>query len=239
MRLYQRDIDLIHFVGHFGQADFGHMWTAHFYELKSRNSLDQVLSRLTKAKYLHRMGQRMVKGDGVGSGKTVYQLGTEGIRLITKRGADRPRYTSINEHALTTVDAYIQLVEEERKGRLRIIGYLAEPESHMRLGGVTVRPDLYVEVELTNTGEQLAYWLEIDRDTEGPRQVGDMVRRYTAVFDDWQEASKVLDPLPRVLFLSSSEQAAWRLQKGVAGLLGVHGDVFLFDQLEGWAERVK
>lgn len=238
MRLTARDASILHSLDRFGQLDAGHIWRLHFPGLKSRTSWDQVSQRLLKDKYIARMGRRMVMGDGSGSGKSVFQLGAEGWRFLGKRGVFRPRFTAVSEHRLKIADAFMELCAEEDAGRIKIRGYYTEPDTHMKLAGVTVRPDFYVDIELIAASEQHRYWLEIDRDNESRTEIERKARDYVAVYDGWREVREVLDPIPRVLFLSDTEIGRNNLEGYLKGRRGAYEGMITVDDLQGWAGRI-
>ena len=238
MRLTQRDADILHSLDHFGQLDSGHIWDLHFHGLKSKKSWDQVSSRLTRDRFIVKLGRRMVMGDGAGSGKAVYQLGAEGARFLGRRGAFRLRFSAVSEHRLKVADAFTELRALEHAGMIKLLGYLCEPDSHMRLAGVTVRPDLFVDFQDIGRGVQIRLWLEIDRDKENRPQIEAKIRDYVHVFDDWQTVREVLDPIPRVVFLADSEIGRHNLLGYLKGKTGDWPDLFVVDDLAGWAARL-
>lgn len=241
VRITSRDLDILHSLDRFGQLDSGHLWMLHFQGLKDTRSLEHVRKRLVAHKLIAKLGRRAVAAGGAGSGKEVYQLGPEGARILGKRGAFRPRYSAVREHSMQVGDAWAELCRAEEAGRLKVLGYLTEPDCHMKLAGVTVRPDLYVDLLLD--GEQLRYFVEVDRDKENRGDIERKVRDYVAVFDNWQEVREVLDPLPRVLFLSGSDIGRHNLASYLKGRTKAQSqdwaDMFLIDDPSGWADRIQ
>ena len=237
MRLTSRDDSLLQSLDRFGQLDSGHIWDLHFSDCKSKTSWDQVAKRLMKGKYIVRMGRRMVLGDGAGSGKAVYQLGATGWQWLNKRGVYRARFTSVSEHRLKVADAFSELCKREDMGEIKIRGYYTEPDSHMQLAGVTVRPDLFVDLELVATSEQLRLWIEIDRDKENRPQIERKLRDYVSVYRGVTKAE--MDPVPAVLFLADTEIGLTNLKNYMHGNLGEFEELITVDHIDGFAERLK
>lgn len=237
MRLTDRDARILHSLDRFGQLDAGHIWQLHFTGLKSRTSWDQVVGRLLDGKYLHRLGSRNAKGQG--SGKMVYQLGVEGQRYVRKRATNRPRFSAVYEHRLAIADVYVELMAEEATGRITLLSYFTEPDCHMSLAGVTVRPDFYAVIRNNETGRQGALWVEVDRDKENRPEIERKVGDYVAVLADWENTQKALGTLPSVLFLADTEVGRNNLMSYLRSVDEAYKAYFLVDDLKGWATRLK
>lgn len=236
MRLTTRDADLLHSLDRFGQLDSGQIWTAHFPGLKSKKSWEDVYTRLERQKFIARMGRRMLRGDAKGSAPLVWQLDVEGLRFLGKRGTLRRRYAAVSEHRLRVADAFLSLCAEEDAGKLKILGYFTEPDCHMKLAGVTVRPDLYVVIRIGEE-EPIALWLEIDRDKENRPEIQRKVRDYMTVLKAWQEVQKELGYVPNVLFLADTEIGRFNLESYLRNKTEGFESYFGVDDLDGWAGR--
>ncbi|WP_160665108.1 replication-relaxation family protein [Pseudarthrobacter sp. ATCC 49987] len=237
MRLSNRDADILHSLDRFGQLSAGHIWQLHFSVLKSKTSWDNVAKRLVRDKFIVRMGRRQVQGDGKGSGPAVYQLGAVGWQYLGKRGKFRPRFTAISEHRLRVADVFAQLCEREDRGEIKIRGYYCEPDTHMRLAGVTVRPDFFVELELTDKSELVSLWIEVDRDNESRIEIEKKIREYIAVFDGVRPGE--IETVPSVLFLAETDIGLRNLQGYMHGKLGAYEHMFELMHIEGFANKVK
>jgi hypothetical protein len=179
----------------------------------------------------------MVMGDGKGSGAAVYQLGANGWLFLAKRGKFRPRFTAVSEHRLKVADAFAQLCEQEDAGLIKIRGYYTEPDTHMKLAGVTVRPDFFVDLELVTTSEQLRLWIEVDRDKENRPDIEKKLRDYVAVYRGVTKAE--IDPVPEVLFLADTDLGLMNLKNYMHGKLGEYEHLFKLDHIEGFAARLE
>ena len=238
MRLTDRDADILHSLDRFGQLTTGHIRRLHFPDNKSNTSLDRVAARLVRDKFITRMGRRQVQGDGKGSGQAVYQLGAVGWQYLGKRGKFRPRFTAISEHRLRVADVFQQLCEREDRGEIKIRGYYCEPDTHMRLAGVTVRPDFYVEYDPVDaTDETRALWIEVDRDNESRVEIEKKIREYLSVFDGVTEED--IDIVPRVLFVAETDIGLRNLQGYMHGKLGEYGHMFELMHIDGFANRLE
>lgn len=198
MRLTARDVAIIESVNRFGQLSSGHVWRFHF-DNTNRNSLDRVLRRLTALKLLARIERRMVGGDRGGSGQYVYQLGAMGHDYLGKRGKFAPAHRTVKRHILEIADAFADFRDAERAGDVKILSYLTEPDSHMEIVGVTVRPDLFIEVELIGRGEGVSLWLEIDRGFEGPGVIAAKVSGYVQIMAN--ATSGDIETVPAIVFV--------------------------------------
>lgn len=237
MRLTSRDASILDSLDRFGQLSSAHIWQQHFPGLKSKTSWDQVCTRLIDGKYIIRMGRRMLMGDSKGSAPAVYQLGPNGWLFLGKRGKFRPRFTAVSEHRLKVADAFAQLCEQEDAGAIKIRGYYTEPDTHMKLAGVTVRPDFFADIELIATSEQLRLWIEVDRDKENRPEIERKLRDYVAVYRGVTKAE--IDPVPEVLFLADTDLGLMNLKNYMHGKLGEYEHLFKLDHIEGFAKRLE
>ena len=237
MRLTGNHAEIIRSLDRFGQLDSHHIRRLHFPTAKSRTSFARAQAQLVRDKFIVRMGQRTVQGDGKGSGPAVYQLGVNGWQYLGKRGKFRPRFTAISEHRLRVADVFQQLCEREDRGEIKIRGYYCEPDTHMRLAGVTVRPDFYVELELLEESELLSYWIEVDRDNESRQEIEKKLREYVAVFDG--VTADEIEVVPRVLFVAETDIGLRNLQGYMHGKLGEYGHMFELMHIEGFADKLK
>lgn len=209
MLTLDRDRQIVLTVGRFGQLTTEHLASLHFHGITSRTPLDRALKRLVERRYLARIERRMVGGTGAGSGQYVYQLGSAGWTLVGRLGRYYP-YRAINYHTLAIADAYIELLELERSGRIEIAGLLTEPDSWRTIAGVELRPDLYVEVYKHFPERTLALWLEVDMGTERPKQIKDKLAMYWHAYENSDETTMPPDSV--VAFLSPDEERAKALR---------------------------
>lgn len=237
MRINARHEDILHSLDRFGQLDSRHIQQLHFPTAKSRTSFARAQERLVDDKFIVRMGQRAVSGAGKGSGPAVYQLGAVGWQYLGKRGKFRPRFTAISEHRLRVADVFAQLCDREDRGEIKIRGYYCEPDTHMRLAGVTVRPDFFVELELTDKSEVVVLWIEVDRDNESRIEIEKKLREYVAVFDGVQPGE--IETVPSVLFLAETDIGLRNLEGYMHGKLGAYEHMFELMHIAGFADKIK
>lgn len=180
MTLQERDNQLLRTVARFKQISSKQIATLLFQTSGSATSQRRALDRLLDRGYLARVEHRLVGGVRGGSGQYVYQLGSRGWAQYI--GGKYLLRRSVDYHALAIVDAFIALIELERKGLLKIIGVSTEPDCWLSFSGVELRPDLYIELEAD--GPRRKFWIEIDQGTEGQRQVLGKLSAVPRAFDN-------------------------------------------------------
>ncbi|MDR6794708.1 hypothetical protein J2X12_004144 [Pseudarthrobacter oxydans] len=134
-------------------------------------------------------------------------------------------------------DAFAELCKREDKGEIKVRGYYTEPDSHMKIAGVTVRPDFFADLELVATSEQLRLWIEVDRDKENRPEIERKLRDYVAVYTGVTKDE--IDPVPAVLFLADTDLGLVNLENYMHGKLGEYEHLFSVDHIEGFADRLK
>lgn len=209
MLILDRDRQIVLSVGRWRQLASAHIFALHFHELASTEPMYRALKRLVEGKYLARIERRVVGGTGAGSGQYVYQLGREGWRLYGREGKYWP-YRAIDYHTLGIADAYIELLEMEREGRVEILASTTEPESWVRLAGTDLRPDLFVEVGDLSRGRRVSLWLEIDMGTERQSKIKDKLANYWHVYQNVSEEQ--LEVFPLVVFIAPDAMRARELR---------------------------
>jgi Replication-relaxation len=198
--LSSRDKAVVSLVGAFRQLTAGHIRELAFAEVSSQTPLDRTLKRLVERKYLMRL-HRLVGGTQGGSAQYVYQLGRQGWRLLGRAGEYwAPR--AVNLHALAIADCLVKLKIVEKAGALEVASFTTEPACHVRVGGLLLTPDAFVELKLGDGGERLISWLEVDRGTEHLSTIQEKCERYwkASISGQWD------DHFPFVLFVVPDEQ---------------------------------
>ncbi|WP_437770648.1 replication-relaxation family protein [Arthrobacter sp. KNU40] len=236
MRLTTRDADIIRSVDQFGQLAAGHIWDLHFYNNQWKNSIDRVLQRLVRDKFLSRVERRLVGGNGGGSGQYVYQIGPSGWDFLGKRGKYVPPHRTVKHHHIEIADAFIEVLAEVRSGRLKLLNYLTEPNTHMTLSGITIRPDLFVDVEFVDQGLAAGYWIEVDRGFESLSTIGDMVIRYLKAHDS--STTSDFEAFPLVWFLVPDEQRKHNIEGVIRREAGERAKMFEVHLAKGFAEKI-
>jgi len=180
----------------------------HFADVGARERR-RVLARLVERRYLARLARR-IGGVRAGSAGATFALGTLGQRLTDGTGPargyriERPWTPGLAflDHALAVTDVVVQLVEAERRGRLRVAAYHAEPGAWRRFLGLhgapeTLKPDLWLHVRIDGCDD---FWfVEVDRGTESPRALARKCEQYRRYWTSGQEQHRT-GVMPRVLF---------------------------------------
>lgn len=207
MLMLDRDRQIVMSVGRFRQLSTAHVFAMHFQGAKSTTRLKSALKRLVESKYLSRLERRPVGGRGAGSGQYVYQLGREGWKLY---GHEQKfwTYRAIDHHTIAIADAYVELLDLEHEGRIEIIQANTEPESWMTVGGVQLRPDLFVEVQDIARGRRGKMWLEIDMGTERQAKIREKLAAYWNAYQNVEG----MESFPRVVFLAPDATRARELR---------------------------
>lgn len=215
MLILDRDRQLVLSVARFQQLTAGHLRSIHFPDHLSNTPLDRTLKRLVERRFLARIERRMIGGNGAGSGHYVYQLGSAGWALVGREGRYSP-YRAVNHHTLAIADAYVELLEYERKGSIEILGFHTEPDSWVRIEQVELRPDLFIEIYKPFHDITMQLWLEIDMGTERPKQIRQKLADYWHAYS--HSSADVMPRATAVLFLSPDEDRAktlrWIIEQG-------------------------
>lgn len=208
MLTLDRDRQIVLSVAAWKQVSAGHLRSLHFHELASQTPLDRALKRLVDRKYLARIERRMVGGTGAGSGQYVYQLGRAGWALAGKEKNYWP-FRSVDYHTLAIVDVFTELLDYERRGRIAIRGHVSEPETLRTIGGVELRPDLFVEVDDLLNGRTITLWVEVDMGTERMSIIRKKLADYWHAYQHSDDSLKVF---PQILFIAPDDDRAKQLR---------------------------
>lgn len=206
MLVNHRDLAIIQLVARFTMLPSGKIRNIIFPDNKSNTSCDEALKRLVARKYLARVERRLIGGNGAGSGQYVYKLGTLGRKMMPSSGTAR---LSDVHHTMAVVDAYSELFDLERQGKLQILGYATEPDSWCIVGGTELRPDLLTEVGVyddipAHKGVRKKFFIEVDLGTERQVQLREKLKKYS----DASKSATVdeIATFPLVLFLVPSDE---------------------------------
>lgn len=202
-----RDRQIVLSVATWRQLAAGHLRSMHFHDLASNTPLDRALKRLVETRHLARIERRMVGGTGAGSGQYVYQLGREGWALAGREKAYWA-FRAVDYHTLAIADVYVELLELERAGKIRIRGRVSEPETLTVIAGVELRPDMFVEVDDLVNGRTVTLWVEVDMGTERMSVIRKKLADYWHAYQNADE-SRVF---PQVLFLAPDDDRAKQLR---------------------------
>lgn len=204
-RLEGRDLQIVRLVSHFGQVASRHVHEIVFPENASYTPSNRALRRLTEQGWLARIDIRLVGGRQGGSGQYVYQLGRRGYYL-NNTGRYVPA-KAVRLHTIAIVDTFVELLRLHRAGRIVIEGFSTEPDCHVVVGGVQLKPDMFVELQRPD--DRLKLWFEVDLGTEAQRQLKGKLEAY---YRAWCEADDSEWPVfPRVLWVTLDEERAREL----------------------------
>ncbi|MGC5342224.1 replication-relaxation family protein [Streptomyces sp. AM 4-1-1] len=219
MELTTRDLTILSLVHTFTQLSSTHLKELVFFD-RSHSVPDVVLGRLTRLRYLSRVGRRATGLQG-GSGAYTYQLGRYGRTLLGVEGRLSP---NVNNHALMIADTYLELRRAEKAGVLNLTRWEIElpvPPS--------VRADLFVAVDFPQQQRSGAYFLEIDLSTEAPIRIREKIQGY------WRAAeSSEANDFPFVVFVVRHEARKAEIGRIIRGLPAEQQEmvrVFLFAEL--------
>jgi hypothetical protein len=108
------------------------------------------------------------------------------------------------EHSLAVADVVVILRQLERQG-LVIHAVQTEPDCHIRLGGVDLKPDLYIDMD--SRGRRMRIFLEADMATQGRKRIMQKFGLYIAARGRLSEAEyQAWNPWPTVLFIAVDEE---------------------------------
>lgn len=218
--LSSRDKAVVSLVGAFRQLTAGHLRELAFAEVSSQTPLDRTLKRLVQRKYLMRL-HRLVGGTQGGSAQYVYQLGRAGWRLLERAGEYwAPR--AVNLHALAVADCLVKLKITEKAGGHEVASFTTEPACHVKVGGLLLTPDAFVELKLGGSGERLISWLEVDRSTEHLTTIQEKCERYwkASISGQWD------GHFPFVLFVVPDEVRKRAVERVFQGGPASAGELF-------------
>ena len=184
----------------------------HFCDVTRRQSR-QVLSSLADRRLVARL-PRVVGGRRAGSAGYVYTLDMAGLRL-TNTGKARaarpwPVGSAFLAHGLAVTDLYVELMERQRAGLLKVQTFVTEPAAWRLFHGVggartILKPDAFAVLRLG--GFEDRWFIEVDRSTESLPTIGrkaDVYRQY------WQSGAEQArtEVFPRVLWVVPNPRRA-------------------------------
>lgn len=167
MSLTDRDRAILQLIARFKQATSRQVHELLFPTLSSYTPCNRALRRLTEQQYLVRVERRIAGGDRGGSGQYVYALGRRGYYEYFESGYSPAR--TVSHHSLAILDCFVTIRQLERLGVFELVVVSTEPDCHVSVGGVLLKPDLYVELRMG--GETYKMWFEVDLGTESQKQL--------------------------------------------------------------------
>ena len=190
--LSPRDRDVLTTLRRVRVASGQHLERLHFTDV-TRRQTRSVLASLVARRLVSRL-PRVVGGVRAGSAGYVYALDVAGLRLL-QLGQPRPqRPWSIGQtflaHSLAVTQLYVELVEADRTGGLRLVEFATEPACWRWFSGpgggrVALKPDGFAVVRLG--GFEDTWFLEVDRATESMPTIS---RKADAYRQYWQSGTE-------------------------------------------------
>lgn len=196
--------------------------------------------RLVEWQILDRL-ERRVGGVRAGSAGHIYRLGIAGRRLreIDGRPASRepgPRFVA---HTLEITELYVQLVQHQAQGELRLVRFDPEPIAWRRWNGSSgethsLRPDGFCIIERDRTR---SFWfLEIDMATEVRSTILRKMNRYADYLQSGTEQHRLGGVFPRVLWhapgLPDRREQLNQIARTARGPDGLHVTTGLLDSVK-------
>ena len=214
-RLSTRDWHIVEAVHRLRLVTGWQLDRLYFAELAGRSrtvSRSRALSRLVSWQVLARLPRR-VGGAQRGSSVAVYALGVAGQRVLRERASGTPLSKPVRPatvpgdrfiaHTLAIAELYVQLVEADRAGQLRLWEFKANASAWWPNGeGGWLKPDAYL---VTSNGRvDHLWWAEVDRATESVPTVTTKLQTYLRFVQQGQIGPR--EAIPRVLITVPHEQ---------------------------------
>jgi hypothetical protein len=209
MLIHDRDRQIVLSIATFGQLASGQIAALHFDDVSSDTPQWRAMTRLVQRGYVKRIERRLVGGTGAGSGQYVFQLGRAGHAFSRRPGKYWP-FRTVDYHTLAIADAHIELLLQQRAGRIRIETFSTEPYTWLVIAGADLRPDYHAEVADLGRQRNLSLWIEIDMGTERQKAIKDKLARYWHAYQHATEED--LPSFPLVLFIAPDDARARELR---------------------------
>jgi hypothetical protein len=119
-------------------------------------------------------------------------------------------------HRLAISELYVRLTEHARSGGPAVRQFAAEPDAWRRYSGfagdrLVLKPDAFTR--LVTAGQELFWFVEIDRGTEGLRFIADKISSYHSYALSGVEQSHWHGVFPGVLFIVPTDARARAVQR--------------------------
>lgn len=175
-----RDLEVLSLFRGLKQVTSGQVRELIFPENASKTACDRSLKRLREQDLLRQIERDAPGGYKGGSGQFVYQLGYRGWVFLGKQG--RYRINPIRHHDVAVSTVYTSVIRAGRSGLLRVVNMETEPDTHVTIGEVELRPDLQLEAQLAGASSTSLIWIEVDLFSEGRKQIEAMLHRYVSAY---------------------------------------------------------
>lgn len=202
MRALPSDYQLLWWVSRFKQLTTPQIAALAFPDVKSRTTYDRVIQKAIKCDQLERVPTANTTAN-------VYQLGREGWGMFfTGR---RKLRTTVDYHALAIADVLIAVMQASRDGKLEILDWQSEPDTHVEVAGADLRPDLYLCIDTKDGRKPLYLWLEVDLGGERQRQITEKLERY--IYAQNNDDKYPGEIFPQILFLATKDERVRELKQ--------------------------
>ena len=182
----------------------------HFTDTRPRER-QRVMAQLVARRLVAQL-PRHVGGVRAGSAGAVFALDVTGQRLTDRTGpaggyrVRRPWLPgpATLAHDLGVAEVLTRLVEAERAGGLRLLGYECEPQCWRHFlgrggGRETLKPDAWLHLGVDG-GAQDFWFVELDKGTQSPRTIGRKAEQYRRYWATGRELHR-MGVHPRTLFV--------------------------------------
>jgi hypothetical protein len=226
-----RDLDVLHSVSQHRFLNARQIEALHFDNHSTPTAgarvCRRVLARLTRERVLQRLTRR-VGGARAGSASYIYAVGPVGGRLL-----DQPRRVTepsalFLEHTLAIGDVHVMLHRAACAGGPVVNELAVEPACWRRFIGVggaadIVRPDLYV---VTADGDyEDAWFLEVDRGTEGPAALARKCHAYERYWRSGREQA-AHGAFPLTVWICPDQGRATQIERVITSSRDLNRDLF-------------
>jgi hypothetical protein len=207
--LSEHEMQTLQLVGQFKQLTTFHVKAMLFPDNASDTTMYRALQYLVDHKLLAATERLVASGRG-GSGRYVYSLAPAGFHKLYEGDYARAR-ASDTLHTLAIADCAVVLRELERAGRLIVNELVAEPDCHRSVGGYSLHPDLYVQLE--RGGVVRPFWFEVERSYKNPRRLDGKLQGYLGAYRYGD-----LDVFPQILWIAMYPETAGKVRRQIAAL---------------------
>lgn len=214
--LSDRDRAVVQAVSQLGQLSTHHIKTLLFNDV-SRLSMDRSIKRLRDDKLIKRVGMRSFGMKG-GTPPAVYILGPKGWWYLKRQG-DYPSVTAVREHTLHIADLFIELVDLDRTGDIKVL-YDTSVEYVVE----NMRVDLYADIAIPAISKRRRYYIEVQEHAR-PDLIKQKLTAHWSAFTTHTGAS-----YPEVAFVARDDYIKFRINRLIPSHMRELFTVYLADE---------
>jgi hypothetical protein len=213
-QLNDRDLAIITDIGRFKLMTGGQIERLYFADSSDKSrarNRQAVLKRLKDHEVIAHVGKRRVGGSMRGSALQLWSLDIAGQHLA--QTGQRPRrpyswYEPTIAHFLAVADVYVELVEADRSGLLKLLKFDAEPYSWRDFGSRTLKPDAFAQIGIVHRDgrrRKSSFFIEVDRANQYGTKIDTKLPQYLAYYrhDRMTQPDRAF---PRVVFLAPDDK---------------------------------